>query len=171
MPESGARSNTEQVAERVVAELTESNEHADGGEQVDLTREVWQTRVPLNRRRFVRGRRASHRGCDIGPRQLQPVTGVHADRLVGVSGAMESGEEPVARAVTREDTTGAIPAMRRGCETDDQQLSVGITEPGDGTGPVLLIPKRCPLLACDPLPPVDEPGAEATLGDLVRESR
>ena len=70
---------------------------------------------------------------------------------------MERAEEEVPRLVAREDPAGAIPAVRRGGEPDDQEPRPRITERGKGTAPVDLSPKTAGSAPRGFLPPGDEP--------------
>ena len=44
---------------------------------------------------------------------------------------MQRPEEPVARAIASEDAAGAVAAVGRGCQSDDQQFGVGVAEAGE----------------------------------------
>ena len=107
-------------------------------EQLELARRVRQARVALGRRRLVRRRRAAHRRRDPGVAQRQPVAGVHRRRLVGEARAVQRGEQEVARAVAGEHAAGAVGAVRRRRQAEDQHARVGIAEAGDRPAPVLL---------------------------------
>src|SRR5438270_613351 len=63
--------DADQPGEDVVRELAEHDEDADLVEQRQLPRQVRQTRVALDRRRLVVGRRATDGGRDVGAVQLQ----------------------------------------------------------------------------------------------------
>src|SRR5919201_6434757 len=71
-----------------------------------------------------------------------------------------------ADAVAGEHAAGAVRAVRRRREADEQQARVGITEPGYGPAPVDLIAKRAPLLPRNPRAVVAEPRAEFAGDDL-----
>src|SRR5262249_43735624 len=68
------------------------------------------------------------------------------------AGAMERGHQKVARAagaVTGEDATGAVGAVRGRREADEQQARAGIAEARHRSSPVGLVLERAPLLARD----------------------
>jgi hypothetical protein len=79
--------------------------------------------------------------------------------LVGEPGAVHRGEEPVARAVAGKDPAGAVAAVRRRREAEDQDARRGVAEARHGPAPVLLVSERGALLACNPLAPLDQPRA------------
>ena len=75
-------------------------------------------------RRLVVGRRAPDRRGDERITQCQPVVRVLRRGDVREAGAMERGHQEIARAadaVAGEHAAGAVGAVRRGRETDDQQ--------------------------------------------------
>ena len=81
--------------------------------------------------------------------------------------AMQRGEEEVARAVAGEDAAGAIGAVRRRREPEDQHPRRGVAEAGDRPAPVRLARERRALLARDELAPRDEPRAAPAGDDLA----
>ena len=84
-------------------------------------------------------------------------------RLVGEAAAEQRREQEVARPVAGEHPAGAIAAVRRGREPDDQHPGAGVAETRHRPGPVRLVAKRRALLARDLFAPFDEPRARATL--------
>ena len=65
------------------------------------------------RRRLVGRRRAAHGGDDPRVVQLRPSSRVTRGRLVGEAGAVQRGEQEVARAVAGEDAAGAVARRAR----------------------------------------------------------
>jgi hypothetical protein len=84
-------------------------------------------------------------------------------------GWVQSGEQEVARAVAGEHAPGAVRAVRRGRQAEDQDPGGGIAEARDRAPPVLLAGERRPLLARDALAPLDQPRARAAADDLRLE--
>ena len=90
---------------------------------------------------------------------FQPVADAVARWLICKSGFMKHAEEKIARAVSGEDTAGAVPAMRGGGQTDDQQASRGWPEIRNRLSPVIVGSKCRPLFGRY-LPAVVAPGAD-----------
>ena len=104
------------------------------------------------RRRLVVRRRAPDRGGDERVAQGQAVVRMVRRRDVGEAGAVQRGHQEVAGsadAVAGEDAAGAVGAVRRRREADDQQPRPRIAEAGDRLAPVGVVAIGAPLLARD----------------------
>ena len=80
--------------------------------------------------------------------------------------AMQRREQEVARPVAGEDPAGAVAAVRRRRQADDQDPRPGIAEPGTGRPQYVWSANARDLLRRDLLAPCDEPGTGATDDDL-----
>src|SRR5206468_1783577 len=80
--------------------------------------------------KVARGR-APHGGGDEAVGEPEPVVAVEAGGLVGVAGAVEGGEQPLARPVAGEDPPGAVAAVGRRRQPEDEEARPGIPEAGD----------------------------------------
>src|SRR5690606_24065163 len=76
-------------------------------------------------------------------------------------------KQEVAALIAGEHAAGAVAAVRRGGEADDQQPRVGRTDPRHGASPVLLVLECAALLARHLLAPCDESRTRAAV-DQVR---
>lgn len=84
---------------------------------------------------------------------------------------MHRAIEPVPAAVTGEHAPRSVRSVGRGCETQDEQPSIGVTESRYATPPVLVVAKGCTLLVCDALTPFDEARTRGALVHIRLESR
>ena len=112
------------------------------GSVVDLRVEMIEAARDLLRQRLVVGRRAAHRGEDVRVRSAQAVVDVSGRRDVGEAGAMQRRHQEVAGAadaVAGEHAAGAVGAVRRGRQADEQQPRVGIAEARHRAAPVGLV--------------------------------
>src|SRR5271168_218586 len=66
-------------------------------------------------------------------------------RLVREPGFVEPRIEEVAGAISRENSSGTIAAVRCGRETQDQQLRLRIAEAGNGAPPVVFVAESAPF--------------------------
>jgi hypothetical protein len=169
VPELGLGSHAELAAHDVVRELAEHNDHAHVAQQCELAPQVGQARLALGDRGLVDRRRAPHGGGDVAVGELQAVVDRHALGLVGVAGAVQRGEEPVARTIAGEHPPGAVPAVGRRRQPDDQQACARVAEARHGTPPVRLVAERRPLLERDLLAPRDESRAQEAVDDVGRD--
>ena len=99
------------------------------------------------------------------PESSQPVAASDRRRLVREPDRVERREEEVARLVAREHAAGAIAAVRRGSEADDQDPRRGIAERRERASPsssARETPRRIPRGL---LPPRDEPRAAPAGGE------
>jgi hypothetical protein len=79
---------------------------------------------------------------------------------------MKDGIHEVSGCVSGEGTAGAVAAVGSRSETEDEDAGGGISEAGDGTGPVVVLEIGSALLAADALAVFDEARTEAA-GDYV----
>ena len=110
-----------------------------------------------------------HRGGDVRVAQLEAVVGGHRRGLVGESRAEHGREQPVARAIAGEHPTGAVGAVSRRRQPDDQDAGLRIAEAGHREAPVVLRAERSPLVPGDLLAPVDQAAGTPTVDDLRGE--
>src|SRR5690625_104933 len=125
----------------------------------DLPFQPAAARGPLLRGRGVAGRGAAHRRDDAGAGELQAVVGGDGGGLVGVPGPVQGGEDPVAGPVAGEQPAGAVGAVCRRGEPDDEEVAGRVAETGRGPPPGGLVGEGARLDVGDVLPPGDEPGA------------
>ena len=116
----------------VPREAAQAKQDAHPGEQSQLLDEVGQAGVALLGSRLVVRRGAADAGADVAIGQAQAVATAGGGRLVGEAGAVQGGEEPVAGAVAGEDAAGAVAAVRRRCQADDEERAAGSPKPGTG---------------------------------------
>src|SRR6185312_13360498 len=80
----------------------ESDDAADTWEQIDFLGEPGSAGPKLFRRRFVLRRRAADRSRNIRILQREPIADVHAERLRGEAGFVESAVKEIARTIPGE---------------------------------------------------------------------
>ena len=95
----------------------------------------------------------------------QAVADVGRGRLVGVAGAVQRGEQPVAGAVAGEHPACAIGSMGGRRQAEHVDAGRRIAEAGSRASPVLLVAERRALLARDLLAPLHEARAAAAVDD------
>ena len=71
--------------------------------------------------------------------QLEAVVAGDAFGLVGEAELVQNGVHEEAGAVASEGTSGAVGAMGSGGEAEDQDTGKGVSEAGNGAGPVGLV--------------------------------
>jgi hypothetical protein len=96
--------------------------------------------------RLVRRGRAADGRRDVDIVKAQAVVTAQGSGLVCKSSSVQSLVQEIARAVTRENSARAIPAMRGGSKPKDKKFRVGITEAGYAASPISPFPERAPLL-------------------------
>src|SRR5215211_8203395 len=168
--EAGYGGDGAEVAEGLVpGEGAEGDDHAEV-EEGELGGQPGGAGVALGGEGLVVGRGAFDRGGDVAAAEGEAVVAGHRGRLVGEAGAVEAGEQPVAGAVASEDAAGAVAAVGGRGQADDEQAGRRVAEAGDRAAPVLLVAEGGPLLPGHLLPPGDQPGATAAVGDLGGEA-
>ena len=95
--------------------------------------------IALGGARLVGRRRATDGGGDVTIPQPQAVAAADRRRAVGESGPVQGGEKEIARAVAGEDAAGAIAAVSRRSQAENQDAGGRVTETGDGPAPVFLV--------------------------------
>ena len=86
-----------------------------------------------------------HRRSDVAIAQREAVVAMIGIGLVGKAGGMKRAVKPIAAAVASEHPAGAIAAMRRRRQADDQKLRVGIAKAGQGAAQnslTIITPRR-----------------------------
>ena len=79
-----------------------------------------------------------HRRGDITVGEFKTVAAMIGVGLIGEAGLVQRAVKPVAAAVAGKHPTGAIAAMSRRRQTDDQHPRFGIAESGERLGPINL---------------------------------
>ena len=138
-------------------------------EQIEFGLEKWKTVVDFGWRGFIRWRGATRDCADVGVDESKTIGARDGCGLAGESGAMELFVQEVAAAVSGEHAPGAIRAVGRGGQADDQELSLRIAESGDRAAPVRFVPVGAPLGARDFLAVANQARAFAALDDLSVE--
>jgi len=157
------------VAEGLVpGEGAEGDDHAEV-EEGELGGQPGGAGVALGGEGLVVGRGALDRGGDVAAAEGEAVVAGHRDRLVGEAGAVETGEQPVAGAVAGEDPAGAVAAVGRRGQTEDEQAGRRVAEAGHRPAPVLLVAEGGPLLAGHLLAPGDQARTSPALHQLPVE--
>lgn len=113
----------------------------------------------LSRRRFIVRRNATAYRADERIAQFESIVGMVGVGLVGKAGAIESAHQGVARRITRKNAPGAIAAVRRGRETEDDHARVCVAKASDGSAPIGPITKGAAFLSGDSFAPERESGA------------
>lgn len=83
--------------------------------------------------------------------------------LIRETGFVQSPEQPIAAAVAGKNSTGAIAAVRRGRESDNQQTRVRVAKTRHRLAPIVLLCKPLYFLARDSLAPCNQAYAPAAL--------
>ena len=120
-------------------------------------------------RRFIVRRSATRDRADVGVNESKTIFARDGCGLVRKSGAIKLFVKKIAGAIAGEHAPGAIRAVRRGSEADDQELRVRIAESRDRPAPILLIAIRAALGACDFFAVANQARTFAALNDLSVE--
>ncbi len=123
----------------VEGDLSEADDDADSCECFDLGGEICGAVADLLRGGLVAGRGAADDGGDPGVAQLEAIVSGDAFGLVGEAELVQDGVHEVAGAVAGEGTAGAVGTVGSGSEAEDQDAGAGVSEAGNGTGPVGLV--------------------------------
>ena len=157
--------------QRGPAEAAEHDDHPQPRpQQLHLARQPRPAGVALLRCRLVRRRGAPHRRGDVDVVEAQPVVGRDRGRLVRQAGPVQRRIEPVAAAVAGEHPAGAVRAVRRGRQTDDQDLRRRIAEARHRSSPIGLVGEGAAPLQRDLLAPGNQPRAGSALAHPARRS-
>ena len=159
------RSRRRQHAQaRLESGRPERDEHARRREPLEVLFQVAAAVLQLRRRRLVVRRRAAAGGGQQSSLKLQPVAARDRGRLIREADRVERGKEKVARLVSREHPAGAIGAVPRGGEPDDEDPPRGVPERRDGPCPVPL-PRKTPRRISRRLFPPRHESRAAAAGD------
>ena len=124
------------ASERVQRDLAQRQHRAQLGEQPPLALQVLAAVRHLLRQRLVGGRRAARGRRHVAVAQGEAVVARDRGRLVREAGAVQRGEEEVARPVAGEDAAGAVAAVRGRGQAHDQQARPRVAEAGHRLAPV-----------------------------------
>ena len=113
----------------IESNLSQCDDHAEASKQSKFFNQVRPAAFEFNPARLVLRRRAPDRRSDITTSELQTVVSMNRLWLIGKSRSMQRSVEPVAAAISRKYSAGAIASMRRRRQTHDQQPCIKITEP------------------------------------------
>ncbi len=161
-PRDGVADRTEGAQRRVPAVGAQAHDHAQGPlHERYLTLQPGRAGVALGHGRLVvRGCAPDRRGHARLDEPLA-ISGMVGGRQCGQADAVQRGEQPVAGAVPGEDSPGAVAAVGRRREADDEHTRGGRAPARDRAPPVGLRRVRRALVGRDPLAPLDEPVAGA----------
>lgn len=96
---------------------------------------------------------------------------MHRGGLIRKTRFVQRAKEPIATAVAGKHAAGAIAAVRRRRQADNQQPRLGIAEAGDGLAPIFIFGKAFHFFARHLLAPGDEPRASRAGDDLLLERK
>src|SRR6266478_47445 len=122
-------------------------EHSFGMQNLQLPFEITATIRNLLGERFVVRRRAANSGRNVSIVELQAVVAVEGSWLVREAGLEKRLIEKISRAVTGEDSAGAVGAVRRRGQPENQQHGFRIAETRYGLAPVCPLAIRAPFFA------------------------
>ena len=128
------------------------------GEQRQLAREVRQAAVALVDRGLVGGRRAPHRGGDVGAARARSPSS--ARRTAGWFANPARASRRTAQSPDRSPVNTRpvrLPPCAAGARPTTSTRAAGSPNPGSGRPQYVSSAERGPLLARDQLPPRDEP--------------
>jgi len=129
----------EQLQPRIEADLAESDDDTHPREMPEFHFQVIQAACDLFRQRFVIGRRTSDRGQDVCVREMQTIIGSLRRRDIRKPGPMQRRHQEIAGAVSCEDSSRPIGAMRGRCKPDQQQSCIRIAEARHWQSPVRVV--------------------------------
>lgn len=169
VPELGAGSNIEFVADRGQRETSETNDHLDIAQHREFTGQVRRAIFSLAGCWLVVGWRAPNRRRD--PRVLQRQAVVARNRLGLRRQAclVHRPKQPIAASITGENSSGSIRAVSTRRKTQNQNFCANVAEAGDRFAPISLGRIRSPLLHRDFLSPLHQTTALAARRDLAGE--
>ena len=138
-PVSGARWNQSLSLQKIEIGVERDASEGKNRARVDELQfpfEIGQTIADFFRQRLVVRRRAANRRGNQRALEEKPVIGAFGVRLICEAGAMELRVQEIARTVSCEHSTGAVRAMRGGCEPDDDEIGFWIAKGRHGTAPI-----------------------------------
>ena len=119
-----------------VRDPAERHHHPHPGQEPHFGREIRPAALQFAAARLV-GRRGAARGrADVAVRKHEPVVARDGVRLAREAVAVQRRVQPGAARVAGEHPAGAVRAMRRRREADDEQPRPRVPEPGYGLPPV-----------------------------------
>src|SRR5207247_2083110 len=121
---------------RLPADPPEPHDDAHAIQQPERLEKVRLAARELGRRRLVAGRRAAERGGDVRVSEAETVSPMSRGRRVGEARVVERVDVPVAAPVAREHPAGAVAAVRRGCEPDEEEARLRVAEARQRPRPV-----------------------------------
>jgi hypothetical protein len=120
----------------VEGDLAKADDDADAGEGLDFGGQVGSAIANLLGVGLVAGRGAADDGGDPCVAELEAVVAGDGAGLTGEAQLVEDGVHEVAGAVSGEGAAGAVGSVGARGEAEDKNSCFGVSEPGDGTGPV-----------------------------------
>lgn len=123
----------------IEADLSQADDDAQIAQQCDFLIQKRSAVPYLLRQRFVAGRCATDYRTDPESLQLHPVVARPGVRLGSEPGGMEYRVQKISRAVAGERPSGAVRAMRAGCQAQRQHACVHVAEGGYRFAPVFPI--------------------------------
>jgi hypothetical protein len=130
----------QQVGEVAVeGDLSETDDHTNTWQRVNLLGEVGGAVADLLGQRLVAGRSTADDGGNPGMAELETIVAGDGAGLAGEAKLMQDGIHEVARAIASEGTTGAIRSVSTRSQAKDENTGAGVAEARNGTGPVGLI--------------------------------
>ena len=151
--------NSEVRRRRLVAKPTEAHDDPHPSERREFPDEERCARIPLDRQRLVRRRRALHGRGHPRVCQCEAVVDGHRPGLVGEAGPEHRPEQPVAAAVTGEHATRPVRPMSGRGQPEHDDPGALVAETRNWATPVLIVAVGRALFDSDPLAPLDEAGA------------
>ena len=121
---------------RIEGDLPQRHHDAHAAEKPELLNQIRTATVELDPGGLVGRRRAADRGGDIAIPKSEPVVTMNRGGLVGKPKTVKGLIKPIAAAIAREESSGAIPSMRRRGQTDDKESRLRAAESGKRPRPV-----------------------------------
>src|SRR5512135_30374 len=123
---------------RIEGDLADDDNDLDPTKKSNLLDQIRPATIEFAARRLVPRRRAMHRRGNIAFAELQSIAAAVGVRLIGKACVVKRAVKPIAAAVAGEHPSGAIAAMGRWREADDQHASVWIAKARQRLCPVAL---------------------------------
>ena len=158
----------EEVGEVAVpGDFAEADDDADLAQGGDFGSEMDAAVADLLGGGFVAGRGATDDGADPELAEFEAVVAADGGGLTGEAELVEDGVHEVAGAVAGEGAAGAVGAVGSGSEAENEDAGVGVSEAGDGLGPVLLIAEGFAAGFADAAAIVAQAGTTSAGGDVL----